>query len=160
MDIAGHGDDGLGDLLGAAHAFSAPGDGPEHGQLGLGFVEEPLPFAVVERLDLAGDQEHAAGGELRLVEARHRIGGPGAGAGDRHAKPACCPGVAIGSMEGALLMADGDRGDAAEAVNGIVDGDIVDADDTEDVFDAKGAQGFVDGFAAGHFAHGCLRGHR
>ena len=62
-------------------------------------------------------------------------------------------------MQGALFVADGDGRDAAAPVDGVVDGDVVDADDAEDVLNAEGAQGFVDGFAAGHAAHGSPPGH-
>ena len=94
---------------GAANTFDPPGKRPQHRQLLLCFVQEALALAVVQRIDLARDHQHGAGGEARLEQARHAVGGAGSGTGDRHAKLARGPGVAIGRMQRALFVTDADR---------------------------------------------------
>src|SRR5690606_2926790 len=87
-------------------------------------------------------------------QAGHRVRGAGAGGGDGHAELAGRTAVAIGGVESGLFVADGDGRNTAAAPDGVVDGQVVDADDAEDILDAERPEGFVDGFAAGHFAHG------
>jgi hypothetical protein len=50
-------------------------------------------------------------------------------------------------------VADRDGRNAAAAFYGVVDRDVVDADNAKYMLDAKGTQGLVDGLAARHLAH-------
>ena len=60
------------------------------------------------RGDLAGDADHGDRVQQRIRQARHRIGGAGAGGDEHHAALAGRAGIAFRRMGGPLLMADED----------------------------------------------------
>ncbi len=139
-DVRSDAEHRLADLLGAPDGLRPAGQRAKHRELVFRFVEETLALAVVHGIDLARNHHHAAGSKAGFEEAGHGVGDAGAGTRYGNSELAGGARIPVGGVDGALFVADGDRRDAAPAVDSVIDRDVVHTDDAEDVLDAKGTQ--------------------
>jgi hypothetical protein len=105
--------DGLAELLRLGHAVGPLHDRLEHRRLVGGLVQDPAPDAwpAQARRDVGGDHEDRLAARPRLADRGQRVGGAGAGGGERHAEPTGRARVAVGRVGGGLLVAHPDQPD-------------------------------------------------
>ena len=98
-----------------------------------------VALVLAEQGQLAGgaDDQERDGVGPGAGERRDGIGQAGTGGDEGDAGAAGGAGVAVGHVGGALLVAGGKADDGVLVVDGIVDGQVVDARDTEGVTDPR-----------------------
>ena len=141
------------DVLDAIDAGVPFGEGTKEAELVFGFMEEAFPLVHQVAGYLGGDIED---GDRVAVGSAHSgggVGGAGAGGGDANAGAAARAGVAVGEVGSGLLMADGYVAELRVLGEGIVDGEGMDTDETEDNVDAVGDKGPDYCLATGDLCH-------
>jgi hypothetical protein len=158
--VAGQRQDRAGNGIALLHPLGPAGHRAQHGELVVGLMDEALALAQPAPVDLGGDQQDRRGGEARLVQAAHRVGGAGAGAGDGDAEAAGGAGIAVGGMDGTLLVPGPHDLDTTAAGKGVVQSQILLAGDAEHMADVQRLERLIDRIAARIAAHGAGGAHR
>jgi hypothetical protein len=127
-------DDGPGDAHGVALLESVQADGRDG--------------------DLAGDDDHGDAVHVGRGNAGHGIGHAGSGGDQRHADIAGGAGVAVGRVDGRLLVAHQHVLDGVLLVKRVVDVQHGTTGVTPDVLDAFGLQGLDEDFRSAEFLGG------
>ena len=114
---------GVGQVGGFEDARGPLGHGLDGVYLVVDLVEGAEVLSYLVPVDLAGDEEHRRGCGVGGADAGGGVEQAGAGHDEGCAEAAAGPGVAVGHVGGALLVAVGDEADAGlvvECVHGVV----------------------------------------